>query len=212
MKTIKVKVYQYNELDENAKKKARNWYSEGIDFVWYDFLEEDFHEFLKKIGFKNVDSHFSGFNSQGDGASFDFKGLDFSVFFDKSFHDTLEDNFKPYSTIFLNWKALNHLLLKKVFRFHENLIISSENVGVGRYCHDHTRRANVEGDFYKTMKRAEKYLRPLEDSLTDLMVSLSRAYYKSLEKEWDYMNSEESIKENIEANEYTFTKDGKRFG
>ena len=41
---------------------------------------------------------------------------------------------------------------------------------------------------------------------------LCRAFYDQLEAEYNYTLSEEYIKEGMEANEYTFTKDGKRFG
>ena len=40
MKTIKTKVYEYNELSEAAKVKARDWYLAGLD-DWWDSTYED---------------------------------------------------------------------------------------------------------------------------------------------------------------------------
>lgn len=42
MKEIITKVYEYNELSDKAKEKARNWYREGaLDYDWWDSTYED---------------------------------------------------------------------------------------------------------------------------------------------------------------------------
>ena len=42
MRTIEVKVYQFNELNEQAKDKARNWWREsGLEYRWWDSVYED---------------------------------------------------------------------------------------------------------------------------------------------------------------------------
>ena len=47
MKTIKVKVFSYDELNEDAKEKARQWFSEGFDgrWEWQGIIED-----AKQIG------------------------------------------------------------------------------------------------------------------------------------------------------------------
>ena len=50
--------------------------------------------------------------------------------------------------------------------------------------------------------------RALRDALRDL----ARWLYQQLEKEDEYLRSDEHVDENIEANEYTFTQTGRRFG
>lgn len=52
----------------------------------------------------------------------------------------------------------------------------------------------------------------LRVELTVLHVKLGDTFYSALEKEYEYLNSDESVDENIKANEYTFTESGKRFG
>ena len=42
--------------------------------------------------------------------------------------------------------------------------------------------------------------------------SLGKDYLKMLQAAWEYLTSEEAIIQTFEANEYTFTKEGKRFG
>jgi hypothetical protein len=41
---------------------------------------------------------------------------------------------------------------------------------------------------------------------------VERCYLKSLHEQYEYEMSDENIAENIEAQGYTFTADGKRFG
>lgn len=44
-----ITVYQYHELSDSAKERARDWYiGAGLDWDWYDFIFED----AKTIGLK----------------------------------------------------------------------------------------------------------------------------------------------------------------
>jgi len=49
MRIIETKVYLFNELNEEAKENARNWWREiGLDYNWWDFTYQD----AKNIGLK----------------------------------------------------------------------------------------------------------------------------------------------------------------
>lgn len=81
-----------------------------------------------------------------------------------------------------------------------------------------------------TYRLAKAYLQALEriaeatewseeeaDEATDEAVDyfrkeLEHCYLKALREQYEYEMSDEAADENIEANEYTFTADGKRFG
>ena len=70
-KTIEITIYQYNELSEKAKEKARdnyltNWMHDDWSDRTIDYMKEEGHH---KHGFRVDDIRFSGFWSQGDGAS-----------------------------------------------------------------------------------------------------------------------------------------------
>lgn len=42
MRTKTIKLYQFDELSDEAKEKARDWYREvGFDYEWYDSTYED---------------------------------------------------------------------------------------------------------------------------------------------------------------------------
>jgi hypothetical protein len=49
MKTVKVNVYKFSELSEQAKEKARNWWREGgLNYEWWDYFYYD----AERIGLK----------------------------------------------------------------------------------------------------------------------------------------------------------------
>jgi RNAse (barnase) inhibitor barstar len=217
MKTVKVKVFEYSELNKDAQEKARQWYLDGNsnDDFWCDFIKEDFHSFLTKAGFNHIESCFTGFCSQGDGACFEFKGLDIKTFLTIPKDGISGDYTNEYFDILKSWKLSNKELLRNIKRFHDVLYCKSERNSYGyHYAHSKTRYASVVFGPYsqRTFKRAEKFTNEFQEALTELMRSLADCYYKNLDSQWDYINSEESIKESIEANEYTFTKNGERFG
>ncbi|MBJ6915417.1 antitoxin of toxin-antitoxin stability system, partial [Vibrio cholerae] len=84
---IETTVYRLDELSDAAKDKARAWYREGgFDYDWYDSVYEDFQQIAEILGirFKTRTVRlmgggtrqepriaFTGFWSQGDGASFE---------------------------------------------------------------------------------------------------------------------------------------------
>lgn len=84
---IETTVYRLDELDGSARDKARDWYRQkGFDYDWYDAVYEDFTRICEIIGIELKTRPvrlwgggtrqapciwFSGFWSQGDGASFE---------------------------------------------------------------------------------------------------------------------------------------------
>jgi len=51
-----------------------------------------------------------------------------------------------------------------------------------------------------------------EDVVTEALRDLARWLYRQLEREYDYLSSDEMVDETIFANGYTFTEIGGRFG
>jgi len=61
-------------------------------------------------------------------------------------------------------------------------------------------------DTYTLAKEGKEYTE------NEFKLALLEEYLSMLRKEAEYMVSEEAVSENIEANDYTFTADGSRFG
>jgi hypothetical protein len=73
----------YDQLEDHAKMKARDWYRQifGEDSYWSESTLEDWKQFLVDIGFGDEpEIAFSGFSSQGDGASFTCNSFDLTKF------------------------------------------------------------------------------------------------------------------------------------
>ena len=52
----------------------------------------------------------------------------------------------------------------------------------------------------------------VEDVITEALRDLARWLYRQLEREYEYLTSDEAVDESIVANDYTFTGSGRRFG
>lgn len=50
MKVIEINVYSFDELDDKAKEKARDWYRHGMDFHWSDESIGSIKEFCEHFG------------------------------------------------------------------------------------------------------------------------------------------------------------------
>jgi hypothetical protein len=208
-KTLETTVYLYSELSENAKEKAANWFRETLDYEWYDSTQEDFHAFLDTIGFNDVSSQFSGFYSPGDGASFNYKGIDFNKLMNVQEADQGE-----YKALHDKWLETYKPLLKQAKRIANAISGYSSKTSYGyHYSHAKTRYATIELDCGgKAFKQLDQLCNRVEIAVTDLMQQLANKYYSQLEEEWDRLNSDEYIADGMAANEYTFLENGKRFG
>lgn len=73
MKTVSINLYSFSELSKESQERAldkyRNINDISVDHYSGDYIREKEEE-LAKAGFKNATILYSGFYSQGDGASF----------------------------------------------------------------------------------------------------------------------------------------------
>lgn len=179
MKTVQTKIYQINELSEEAREVAMSdWLDNGeIDL---DYLLEDFKSELANYGFTSVEIQYSGFWSQGDGASF------------TGFLDSVE--------IFLA-KNRKHALAKKI----KNIDEVSMHVTRHNHQYSHERTVGVcLNDILDSDDSTE-----LEKYLDAWVEDYSLDMYKRLQEEYEYRTSDENIIEDIEQSEATFTANGK---
>lgn len=200
-KTREVKVYQFEELSKDAQKKALdNFRDINVDFDdWsYPILkdEEGWEDKLKKQGWGEVEISFSGFWSQGDGASFVTKHIDVK-------------------------KLMKHYGLDKKYPLafeHADQLSGYVNRDTHHYVHEKSTSVSIntddmssdEYDALKDKKKFDEEVSSVEDDLEQIKIKLSREIYKDLEKYYESLTSDESVKDTIEANEYEFLEDGRR--
>ena len=73
MRVKEIKVFKFEELSEEAKEVARNWYKGCMDNDFYfetEHIKEDFQYELEKLGYPTNKIEFSLSYSQGDGVAF----------------------------------------------------------------------------------------------------------------------------------------------
>lgn len=182
MRTIRTKVYKFDELTPDGKKKAiQNLSNINTDYDWYEFLIEDLETQLDEIGFEGAKIAFSGFSSQGDGASFD-----------------ATINLEKFTTN----KRLLSLARECDFRIDKTSFAN-------HYSHEKTRFVEYNAIGSKRHTRINEALQNLSNEIEALRLSKSKEIYRTLEEDFEYRTSEEAIIETIKANEYEFYANGK---
>lgn len=192
--TIQTTVYYFNELPTDAaKEKALSWGRENEPSTDWDreILEEYQNEILPKLGFEDAKIQYSGFWSQGDGASF-----------------TCNVNIVKYC------EANNVPLRPRVKSLVESGKIDvSGNIfrHSNRYSHENTVVADF--DAYKIIHpNIGRYMDEICNTVIGRAREVMREIYRRLEIEYDQLTSDEYIAELLTLNEYTFTESGERFG
>lgn len=191
MSTKTIELFKYSELDDHAKEKARDWYRQGAyDYEWWDGVYRMADNAAKFLGFEidrkgkhSLSIYFSGFYSQGDGACFS---------------GTWRADKVDAAKLKAEWPQDAEL-----HRIADGLAATAAqdadgSAGIrhsGYYSHSGCTSFDVDG---------------IEDEqeFKDLARSFMDWIYDALEKEYEYLTSDESVSEMIEANEYEFNADG----
>ena len=192
MKTIETVVYEYDELDESAQEKAREWYRKGaLDYEWYDSAFDTIRTAGAYLGLGVEDIYFSGFYSQGDGACF--VGW---YAYSKGWRKALKADFGGDALAELEkiGSALQKAQRPVFYTATARITKRSHH-----YSHEQTVEISVDADNDTVDDDA------IDEALRDFM----RWSYRLLESEYDWLLSDEQVVESIRANGYTFTVDGK---
>lgn len=188
MKTPKT-TYTFQVLDDKAKARAieRLANINVQDDFWYECILDDIEEICKIIGI-DLDTrqsrpciYFSGFSSQGDGACFEgtyeykrnsLKAIQEHAPLDTDLHAIVKDLFLiQMNNFFSLWAKVKHK---------------------GPYSHEYCTTFLVE----RTDEKA--IVGDSEDNLIEILRRFMRWIYKRLEREYDYLTSEQAIIESIE--------------
>lgn len=218
---VRLNAFTFEELIERGGKaadKAREWLRDGAtDHDWWDCLFDEWKQALSQIGFDNADISFSGFWSQGDGASFT-ADVDLMLLIPfianppqmdnavKAGADGKED-WRPWIVHQVEGVQSDAEFVKLL----EDEVINECSMKIKRtdhrYSHEHTCAVDYEDNL------ADGPIRDLwlkfKDHVKQLRVELCRAIYDQLEKEYDYRTSDEALKEDAEANDWLFDSSGR---
>lgn len=251
MRKVVTKVYTFQELldlyekkkiKESVLERVRQWLGDAnTDDNWYEYDYELWEKALESIGLMDPKIQFSGFWSQGDGASFTADWIDkeklirfFASDTDKSEKIECVDGVEQF------WPWLVH----QADGYHRNpnflkLLYVQDYMEIGivrgtsNYSHEKTcyvefefrddgewvSKKNPDNPYWEKdsvwkskYPRLRKLADDFKEAVEQLRLDLSKAIYKCLESSYEGLRSDESLKDLAEANDYTFTIEGSRFG
>ena len=196
MRTKEIKIGTYKEwkaVNETVTQRILEKHSDiNVDFEgWYEDIIENFCENVEKIGFNVTidDVQFSGFWSQGDGASFT-GSIDILKYLKETKQLTA---YRPLV------KAINEGNVENI-------------VGITRgsclYSHENTCSVDTIEVYGYISPKVEDLRIDLEYELEEKRKDLSIELYRDLKKTYNYLCSEEIIVETLVANEYEFDESG----
>lgn len=186
-----MKTYTEKMLD-----KYRDWNVEGSD--WAEGVIEAFKERMIADGVDVDEVYWTGFAGQGIGACFE-GSLDNPVeFFDRHLHDQFPIVRKMLKE---NSDAVSWSCEHKGRYYHENSIHVSFDMlspsEVFSYTGDMVNDAML--DRMDTV--VDGYGDAVEEAITETMQGFMQELYSEIEKEFDYLTSDEAITESLEAND-----------
>jgi hypothetical protein len=190
MKTEQVKIYKFNELSKEVQEKVLDKMREiNTDYDWYDGYYEGFKEELLKIGISC------------DDFCFDLYNRDFSMT-------------KPHID------NLRKFLLSALTDSQKLLIEVDEDEKAE--FEKEVNRLEEEYDFVikesNSSRSSYNYVEGLDDignilgiDYDEYLKDTLRGFLKSLQESYDYLLSDEAVRDTIEANEYDFFESGERW-
>lgn len=194
MRTIEMQSYKFSELSDTAKQKAldecREWQTEH---KWWEYVYDDAKRIGKIMGIDIERIYFSGFWSQGDGACFE------------GWY-----SYKPHSCKQIQQYAPMDAELHAIAQALRNIQranfyqLSARSKHEHRGCHEYCVHIYVDRNDYKEPTQ------DAEELITECLRDFMRWIYSKLEKEYEWLTSDESVAEMIEANEYEFDEYGNR--
>ena len=206
-------VYQFPELSDAAKDKARSWYRElGPHDDWCDAVYEDFERICDILGIRLKTTParlmgggtrsepciwFSGFWSQGDGAC-----LEGYLSHAKGAAARIRDYVPQDATLHSIADRLQAIQRRNFYQ------LAAEISHRGRYYHEYTMSVDVTRDSPSWQPPTAD----AEETVVEAIRDLARWLYRQLQTEYDHLTSDETIEDGIIVNEYTFTAGGRRFG
>ena len=195
METVQINLYTFEELNEDAKIKAikmqieNNW-----EFLYLDFLVDEFKEEAENLGFVNPKFQYSLSNSQGDGLSFSF---------DYFASEKLYSLIQQVTGKNASW------IIDPIY----NCIYSTRGKGnTGYYCYAHEDQIDIRVDLgnYRTWNfytNVNDVLNEIEAQIITLYMETCYKFEKQAYDEIEYQTGEEFAKETL-INGMQFLKDG----
>ncbi len=204
--TLEFEVGTIEEWKEKDKKVYEKIIEESrhtnVDHDWWKFTVDQFKKELEALGFSNTDVRFTGFWFQGDGASF-------TGDWDSAKMLAVKE-LKEKEIELSDWAVELRRVLKGNLK---ELKAKYATFSIKRTSHHYEHENTVgifEPEYWNSRKQEQCCISPKqEDDILEGCRTAMKAMYRILEKEYNYLTSDEAVEETLSVNEYKFDKDGK---
>jgi len=188
MKTIEIKLYQFNELSEKAQERALEdfRYINVDNDWWFDYIMEDAKEFCLSI------------------EEFDIYRRDCEVAFLYNADETIKAIKENAGGELLLIANEYEQQVKELFKAYSDYEKYQEWLRERDYTLD-------DLEFEDWVLEETEYEEDKENIYIEFLKELGEYYLSMLQSSYDYHMSDEAIIDTIEANEYEFTENGKRY-
>ena len=195
MRIHEVKTYFFSELSEEAQQKAidnnRDW---NVDYEWWDYIYDDAKAIGEILGITIKDIWFSGFYTQGSGACF--TG---SYEYGKGSCNKIREYAPKDETlhgIADRLRDIQRTCFYGLYAYIEHR---------GHYNHEYCTDIDVrDTDEYSSRQIPA-------DEIAECLRDFMRWIYRRLESEYEYLTSDDVVKESLEINEIEFLENGERY-
>lgn len=200
-RTVLVELFQFDELSDAAKERARDWYRTASEQdEWWDSVYEDAETIAALMGIEiaHKGAHaepsifFSGFSSQGDGAC-----LEGRYAYAKGGAAKVRDHAPVDAELHRIADGLQALQKANGYKLTATVEQS------GHYSHSGCTDIDVS-------KGEDWAGEAIESEVKSLLRAFMDWIYRQLQAEYDALNEDEAVEDNIRANEYEFEADGRR--
>ena len=217
--TKEITIYKYGELSESAQQKAREWYLDGMDYDWWDSVYEMAGEDGKEKGFYIDKIYFSGFHSQGDGASWTGQ-VDVRQWLEVNCADSIglsawcqliqEDIVDKFCKVVANNSHYCHESTMQFSdvedhtdEFTDDWLMELPSIFKGMEVHHLFDIITTDPNC--TLKSTEGITQAITESGRQYAIDI----YQRLREEYAYLCSEEMMLDHFDCNDYFFDSDGR---
>ena len=194
MRTETIEIFNFHELDKHIQERVieKNRDINVDDSYWHECVIEDFEQILSFVGYYDIKCSFSGFWSQGDGASFTAK-----YSYEKGALKKVMDYYPSDKELHQIVKNIQNLQKKNFYSLNGKIGKSGSN-----YCHSYTMIVDYleRADGKEPTDEAELEFRTQSRYLAEWLYEALEADYNSLTSDEAVINSLQGYRE--------FTADG----
>jgi len=207
MKTIKIPLYTFSELEKKAQKTALEHFRYiNVNYHWWEDDYNDFKSLYATMGITIDKIYFRGFYSQGDGSCFS-STIDVPAFI-KGIAEQSWKKYAPMLKLDIE-KCPIHPRVIDLIDSGVDIEIFMKTDTNHRYYYVHyysTHYMNSANG--RTYTRIENELEKLDEWAEETLETLNNYLYQTLEDTYEHLTSDKVVQEVIEVNEYHFTSNG----